>query len=98
MAADALYDLLVALFRSEAELRRFLALVGLEDVEHRLVTTKGGSLRTVAADASALLQDRGLVNERFFAELARRVPERADDVWDVALAFGVETAESVGAA
>jgi hypothetical protein len=89
-APNVLYDLLMALFTSEPELRRFLGLAGLTSVEQRLPHEKGTSLRSTAAETSALLQDLGLVQEELFTALARRAPERADDVWDVARELGVE--------
>lgn len=86
----ALSQLILALFDSESELRRFLNLVGLEKVERRTPATKrGGSLRVAARDASEALVEMNLVDEDLFAELARRQPERADDIWAVARELGV---------
>ena len=97
-AFDELYELIMALFESGPELRRFLTLVGLEDVEHRLPATKGESLRTTAADASALLLELGLVQESLFTALARRDPDRAEDIWGVAHTLGIEEGEPSSAA
>jgi hypothetical protein len=96
MLSDPLSDLIVALFKSEPELRRFLTLAGLEEVEHRL--TIGGSLRATAADTSAILRELGLAQESLFTALARRNPERAEDIWDVAHALGIKAGEDSGAA
>jgi hypothetical protein len=93
-SADPLYELLVALFDSDSELRRFLNLAGLEEVEHRLPVTKGGSTRATAAEASATLQSLGLVQAPLFEALARRAPERAADIWDVARTYGIESGET----
>jgi hypothetical protein len=89
-AADPLQGLFLALFSSEAELRRFLTLSGFEAVEYRQRQRKGGSMRLAAADASAALRDLDLVHRPLFDALVRRAPERAADIWDVARSFGIE--------
>jgi hypothetical protein len=86
-----LSDLLLALFQSDSELRRFLTLAGLQDVEYRLPEVKGGSIRMTAAEAARMIEELGRLDERFFAELARRSPDRADDVWAVARSYGIDT-------
>jgi hypothetical protein len=90
MAASPLNDLLLALFDSSAELRRFLSLAGLGEVEHRLPVTKGDSLRQAAFDAARALDERDLVQRPLFEALALRAPDRADDIWAVARSYGIE--------
>jgi hypothetical protein len=90
VAASPLNDLLLALFDSGTELRRFLVLAGLDEVEHRLPATKGDSIRMTAAEAARALEELDLVKAPLFEALARRAPERAADIWGVALGYGVE--------
>jgi hypothetical protein len=97
MEASPLYDLLLALFTSEGELRRFLTVVGLAEVEHRLPARKGESLRSLALDVSRMLEEQGLVDEAFLTALARRAGDRAGDVWAVAGFYGVGRRGAAGA-
>ncbi len=92
-APEPLKELFLALFDSGSELRRFLTLSGFEAVEHRLPVRKGDSIRTVAPEAAAALQDLGLVQPSLFEALARRAPERADDIWGAARFYGIESEE-----
>jgi hypothetical protein len=92
--AVLLTQLLLALFDRSSELRRFLNLVGLEAVEHQLPQTKDESIRSTAAEVARAAEDLDLVQAPLFEALARRAPERADDIWDVARAYGIESGES----
>ena len=89
MEAAPLYDLLLALFDDGTELRRFLAVVGLAEVEHRLPARKGEALRSLALDVARALDELGLVNESLFSALAQRAGSRSGDVWAVAELYGV---------
>src|SRR5215208_5438682 len=91
MAASPLNDLLLALFDSGAELRRFLVLAGLDQVEHRLSVTKGDSIRLTAAEATDTLGELDLVKAPLFEALAQRAPERASDIWGVARGYGIDS-------
>jgi hypothetical protein len=89
-AAAPLYELLVALFDSDAELRRFLSLAGYEEVLYRLPVTKGGSTRTTASGAASALEAAGFVQPTLFEALERRAPDRAGDIWAVAATYGIQ--------
>jgi hypothetical protein len=89
-----LYELFLALFRSEAELARFLVLDG------RLPTyqlSSGSSLSSYAFQVAQALQQQDLIDESLFAALEQRAPERSQDIREVARFYraGGEPARAV---
>ena len=82
-ADDRLYDLLMALFRKETELERFLVLEGYPLAE-LLPRVEALTLSHAAKSTAEGLLQRGLVDERLFAALRKRSPERAADIDAVA--------------
>jgi hypothetical protein len=88
-----LTQLLQALFDDGIELRRFLTLAGLEEVEHKMPTTKDESIRSAASQAAYHAERLGLVGPPLFEALVRRAPDRADDIWAVADAYGLMRAD-----
>ena len=88
---DRLYDLLGALFRSEDELQRFLVLEAFP-VRSRGLSREKRSRAAGAYDTARSLVESGLADERLFAALARRAPQRAADIAMVAGLF-TRTAE-----
>jgi hypothetical protein len=87
--SEQLADLLNALFRSSAELSRFLVLAGLDaDVTRDLSRSDKASSKSVDTYAVArALVGRDLVDGEFFEALERRSPERAVDIRKVAETF-----------
>ena len=91
---ERLYELFLALFRSEAELARFLVLDG------RLRTyqlSSGSSLSSYAFQVAQALQQQDLIDESLFAALEQRAPERSQDIREVARFYraGGEPARAV---
>lgn len=82
-ADDRLYDLLMALFRKETELERFLVLEGYPLAE-LLPPVEALTLSHAAKSTAEGLLEHGLVDERLFAALRKRSPERAADIDAVA--------------
>ncbi len=77
---ERLYELLVALFRSDEELQRFLVLEGIAPTDTRSVQVqKRGRSEGVYETVEALVA-QGRVDEAFFAALERRSPDRAPDI------------------
>jgi len=87
-----LLDLLLALFRSEAELRRFLALEKLLGPDLLPPAKRESSLSETAYQAAQLLVRLGRGDQQLFEALfdalERRSPERAGDIREVAAVFG----------
>lgn len=81
---DRLYDLLMAIFRTDEELRRFLVLEQILPTENARSSTKTRSRANTAFLTVELLLRRDLVNHRLFDALLRRNPERAADIQAVA--------------
>jgi hypothetical protein len=90
-SGERLNELFLALFSSDAELRRFLALYGF--ASPRASQTRE-SLRSAAYRTARLLLEDGQVNEALFSALAERAPERRPDIRDVARFYGVGAEES----
>ena len=88
-----LYELFLALFRSEAELRRFLVLEG--RMPSGVLASQTGSLPESAFGVARALQLHGLVDVSLFAALERRSPERSQDIEDVARYYGVGVVRAV---
>jgi len=77
---ERLYELLVALFRSDEELQRFLVLEGIDPTDTRSVQVqKRGRSEGVYETVEALLV-HGAVDKAFFAALEKRSPDRAPDI------------------
>ncbi len=85
-----LYELFLALFRSEAELRRFLVLD--DRLPPEVLASQTGSLSQSAFEVARALQQRGLIDGALFAALEQRSPQRSQDIEDVARFYGVGTA------
>ena len=94
-ADDRLYDLLMGLFRNEAELERFLVLEKYP-VYELLPPVEALTLSHAAKSTAEGLVKRGLVDERLFEALRRRSPERADDIDAVATQLLAPPARPVG--
>ena len=81
---DLLFDLLLGLFRSDAELQRFLVLQNYP-VQRLVPTTKATPTLSSSARAAAQgLVELGLADDRLFAALRTRAPERTADIDAVA--------------
>lgn len=78
--SDRLRELLAVLFRDPEELQRFLVLEGVR------VSAPGPGRKgsTFIGEVAADLLRRGLVDDRIFAALTRRAPDRAEDIAEVA--------------
>lgn len=85
-----LYELFMVLFRSEAELRRSLALDG--RLSSAMLPSGKGSLSEAAFAAARALQEDGLIDDALFTALERRSPERSKDIEEVARFYGVRSA------
>lgn len=84
---ERLYELLVALFRSDDELQRFLVLQGIEPTDSRSVqVVVRGRSEGVYETVEALVA-RGRADEDFFAALEKRSPDRAPDIDEVRRLF-----------
>ncbi|SDJ49317.1 AAA ATPase domain-containing protein [Actinokineospora alba] len=79
---ERLQELLAVLFDDPRELQSFLALEGV-----RVSVRPGGKGSSFAAEVAMELLRRGQVDERLFAALTRRFPDRAADIADVARSF-----------
>jgi hypothetical protein len=86
---ERLYQLLLALFRSDAELRRFLALHGFTAPR---ATRSEGSFRSAALAVARTLDENGQINQALFDALEERSPDRRGDIREVARFYGVGTA------
>ena len=76
-----LSQLLLALFRSNAELRRFLALYGYATPA---TAPSEATLRTAALAVARSLDESGQINQELFRALERRSPDRSQDIREVA--------------
>lgn len=84
---DRLYDLLLALFSSDEELQRFLALAGISTADTRSYPSKTRNLAESSYETvQALLRD-GRADEKFFRLLEQRAPDRIEDIHKVERLF-----------
>jgi hypothetical protein len=82
---DRLYDLLLAIFRTDEELRRFLVLEQILPPDNaRKSSRQAPSKADTAFNTVELLLRRDLVDQRLFDALLRRNPERENDIRSVA--------------
>ena len=84
---DRLYDLLLALFDSDEELQRFLALAGLSSADTRSVQSKTRNLAESAFETVQALLREGRVDAELFRLLKGRAPDRVEDISEVEALF-----------
>ena len=80
-------ELFRALFRSDAELRRFLVLQGLSVSDFAVPATKSRSRSETSSQVARALDERGLITPALFEALERRSPDRRADIRSVARAY-----------
>ena len=82
---ERLYDLLLAIFRTDEELRRFLVLEQILPPDNaRKSSRQAPSKADTAFNTVELLLRRDLADQRLFDALLRRNPERENDIRSVA--------------
>jgi hypothetical protein len=82
---ERLQELFLALFDSDAELRRFFALYGFLSPQ---ALPPGESLRSGTLQAARTLRENGQINEALFNALEERSPGRRHDIREVARFYG----------
>jgi hypothetical protein len=82
---ERLQELFLALFDSDAELRRFFALYGFLSPQ---ALPPGESLRSGTLQAARTLRENGQINEALFDALEERSPGRRPDIREVARFYG----------